>query len=329
METVLYLYGVVESKSRESFGNIGLHKGEVYIIEHEGIGAVVSRVPLDYSVEVEEAKVHERALRTIMETYAVIPMGFGVIAKDEAEIVNILRRAPIMFKKMLEKIHDKVQINVKISWEKGVLVEILGEDEEIRSMSKEASKRPGDQALKVELGKRIKAALIEKGKKYLPDIMGTFTGLSEEFREKEIKGEDTLMNTAFLVEKDRLQEFCFMVDELEIKYAKKLQILAISPLPPYDFTGIRIGKMNFNTLEDSRKTLGLEEDVTIHEINSVFHRLAQECHPDLHPEDPDAPKKFRKIKKASDTLIEYCEHYLCSLRKPEVDETLIIKETKP
>lgn len=329
METALYIYGVVGSKNRENFGNIGLHNGEVYTIEHEGIGAVVSHVPLDHSVEVEEAKIHERTLRRIMETHAVIPMGFGVTARDEAQIVNILKRAPITFKKILEKIRDKVQITVKISWEKEVLAEILRENGEIRSMSRWARKQPGNQALKVELGKRIKSVLDEEGKEYLPDVMDILKGLSDEFREKQIKGADTLMSAAFLLERDREKKFYFMVDELEKKYAKKLQILAIGPLPPYDFTGIRIDNMNFKTLEDARKTLGLGKDITIYEINSIFHRLVQECHPDLHPEDPDAAEKFREIKKARDTLIEYCEHYLCSLRRPEVDETLIIKETTP
>lgn len=88
-----YLYGIIKSEKKESFGNIGLGNSEVYIIQFNDVGAIVSDIPEDYEVKAEVAKIHEKVLRKIMETHAVIPMSFGVIARDEVEIRNILKQA--------------------------------------------------------------------------------------------------------------------------------------------------------------------------------------------------------------------------------------------
>ncbi|MCW3992997.1 MAG: J domain-containing protein, partial [Candidatus Bathyarchaeota archaeon] len=73
-------------------------------------------------------------------------------------------------------------------------------------------------------------------------------------------------------------------------------------------------------------TLELSQEVSISEINSTHDRLAQKCHPDLHPDDPFAEEKFKKIKNAHEVLTKYCEHYIFSLGKSKVEETLIIQE---
>ena len=59
METGRYLYGIIETERRESFGNVGLGNSEVYTIQYEDIGAVVSDIPVDYKVEIEETMTQE------------------------------------------------------------------------------------------------------------------------------------------------------------------------------------------------------------------------------------------------------------------------------
>jgi preprotein translocase subunit Sec63 len=79
-------------------------------------------------------------------------------------------------------------------------------------------------------------------------------------------------------------------------------------------------------LEDARKTLGLSCEVSISEINSAYNRLVRIHHPDINPYDLTAEAKFKKIKIAYDLLTRYCEHYLCSLQKTKVDQTILLEE---
>jgi hypothetical protein len=322
-----YLYGIIEKEKKESFGNIGVGNSEVYTIQHEDIGAVVSDIPANYKVEVEEAVTHENALRKIMETHTIIPMDFGVIARSKAEIKDILRRAQMKFKNTLEKIRNKVQINVKISWGKPILASILGENEEIKTLAAETTKKKiGDQSLKIELGRKVKSALDERKNEYLKNIHSVLEDLSSGFKENKITDQDTIMNASFLVDKEQEKKFYDKTDELEKEHEKKLMILVVGPLPPYNFTEIEIRKMDFKTIDDARKTLVLGQEISMSEINSAYDQLARKYHPDLHPDDLFAEEKFKKIKNAHAMLTKYCEHYLCSLEKSKVEENLIIQE---
>jgi len=319
------LYGIIETERRESFGNIGLGNSEVYTIQYEDIGAVVSDIPVDYKVEIEETMTHEKTLRKVMETHTVIPMGFGVIAGNESEIINILKRGRMKFKNTLEKIDNKLQINVKISWDNAILMDILKENEEIQVLSAKA-KETANQSLKIELGKKVKSALDERKNEYMKDIHSILGDLSIGSKQNKMTNQDTLMNASFLVDKEKEHKFYDKLQELEKKYEKKLKYLCIGPLPPYNFTEIEIKKIDFKTVDDARKTLGLSQEVNLSEINSVYTQLARKYHPDLRPEDPLAEEKFKKIKNAHEVLTKYCEHFLCSLEKTKVVETIIIQE---
>jgi len=320
-----YLYGIIKTENKESFGNIGVGNSEVYTVQQGDIGAVVSDIPTGYRIEIEEAKTHEKALRKIMESRTIIPVGFGVVAKDEVAIKNILKRARMKFKNILEKIDNKLQINVKISWDKVILADILGENEDIQMLAAEA-KKTASQSPKIELGRKVKSALDEKRNEYMKTIHSVLGGLSNGFKESKITDQDTIMNASFLVDKRREQEFYDKLDELEKKYEKKLVFFCVGPLPPYNFTEIEIKRMDFDTVEEARKTLGLGQEVSISEIKSAYDLLAREYHPDLRPDDAFAEEKFKKIKSAHDLLTKYCQHYLCSLQKSKVEKTLLIEE---
>jgi len=320
-----YLYGTIKSENRESFGNIGIGNSEVYTIQFNDVGAAVSDIPQNYEVGIEEVKTHEKVLRKIMETHAIIPMSFGIIAKDEAEIKNILKRARTKLKNTLYKIENKLQISVKISWDKAILAAILKENEEIRTLSREANEK-ADQSLRIELGRKVKSALDKIKSEYMKNIQDALKGLSDGFEENKIIDQDTVMNASFLVDKKREQEFYDKLEELEKKYEKKLKFLGVGPLPPYNFTKIEIKRIDFNIIEEARKALKLGQEVSISEINSAYDLLAREYHPDLHPNNPFAEEKFKKIKSAHDLLTKYCEHYFCSLEKSKVEENLLIQE---
>ena len=321
-----YLYGIINSENRQSFGNIGMYNGEVYSVQFEDVGVVVSDFPENREVGIEGVKIHEETLRKIMETHAVIPMNFGIVAKDEAEAKNILKRARMKLKKTLEKVDNKLQINVKISWDKAILADILKESGEIRKLTREAKEKT-NQSLMIELGKKVKSSLDEWKSEYLDDVKGSLKSISDELDENKVADDqDTLMYTAFLVDKKREQEFYNKIDELEKKYERKLKFLAVGSLPPYNFTKIGVTQMNFDSVEAARKALGLSQEVSMSEIKSAYNLLVRRYHPDLNSGDPLVERKFKEITNAYSLLTNYCEHYLCSLQKTIVEEIILVEE---
>jgi molecular chaperone DnaJ len=55
-------------------------------------------------------------------------------------------------------------------------------------------------------------------------------------------------------------------------------------------------------IEDPYKVLGVSHDASKEEIKKAYRKKAKECHPDLHPDDPDAARKMNEINEAYDML---------------------------
>jgi DnaJ-domain-containing protein 1 len=320
-----YVYGIVRSEKRESFGKIGIDNNEVYTVQYSDVGAIVSDVTSKYEVKGEVAKIHENVLLKIMKTQAAIPMGFGIIAKNETEIENMLKRAQIKFKNTLEKIDQKLQINVKIVWDKSILASVLAESEQIQKLI-EKSKENSDQSIRIELGRKVKSALDARKSEYVENIKTSLEQFSDEYEENKIADPDTILNSAFLVDKKRENEFYDKLNELEKKYEKKLVFLSVGPLPPYNFTMLRAIRLDSNAIEEARKNLGLNKEVSISEINSAYDGLTKKYHPDLHSGDALGEERFLVAKKSYDVLMKYCEHYLCPLEESNIKDTIMIED---
>ena len=53
---------------------------------------------------------------------------------------------------------------------------------------------------------------------------------------------------------------------------------------------------------DPYSVLGVSRDAGADEIKSAYRKMAKRYHPDLHPDDPDAPQKMNEINEAYDML---------------------------
>ena len=54
---------------------------------------------------------------------------------------------------------------------------------------------------------------------------------------------------------------------------------------------------------DPYKILGVSQGASQEEIKKAYRKKAKECHPDLHPDDPDARKKMQDVNEAYDMLM--------------------------
>lgn len=319
------IYGIIAGSENCSFGGIGLSGEEVATVPFEDISAIVTPLPEGREVTLDDARTHERVLRTLMSKVTVLPMGFGLSVEDDAGVENILRQGYVVFRNALERLKGKIQADVKISWDKRILTEVLRDDGDIQALVERIKEAPADQKLKIELGRRVKAALVEREKKILPRVHTQLKGLTSGYNENKIRGDDILLNASFLLDHEHEQDFYKKVDELERTHEGKLTFLVVSHLPPYNFVDIQIEKLDYQALDEARRTLGLGEQTSISEVKAVYNRMARIYHPDRDPA-PEAEARFNAIRKARDILLEYCEHFPCSIRQPDVESTLIIRE---
>ncbi|MEW6608248.1 MAG: J domain-containing protein [bacterium] len=72
--------------------------------------------------------------------------------------------------------------------------------------------------------------------------------------------------------------------------------------------------INFKSIDEARRILGLGEDATISEIKGAYHEKAKELHPDKGGED----EQMKRLNEAYKLIMSYCSTYKISFRQEDV-----------
>lgn len=86
---------------------------------------------------------------------------------------------------------------------------------------------------------------------------------------------------------------------------------------------------DFQQIDEARKALGLDEDVTLEEIKQVYRKLALTYHPDRCKDEKreKCEERFKKINHAKDILTAYCAGYKYSFKERDVKKNTMDKES--
>ena len=241
-----YVYCIVETKEELDLGPIGIGEGDnpVYTVHFGDLAAVVSDTPLKlYDPTRENLLAHELVNETVMRHHTVIPMSFGTIFRTQGDIVELLRSTGKAFSDVLAKIRDKIELGLKVVWDREQVVALLEtEDPAIRGLKDEItnSTRGSTYFARMQLGRLVESALEERANTYVADIYATLSGVSVASRSNKLIGDSMILNAAFLVERAREQQFDQAVKDLNLKYHDVLSFKYTGPWPPYNFVNIKL-----------------------------------------------------------------------------------------
>ncbi len=241
-----YVYCVVETKEEFDLGPIGIGEGEnrVYTVHFGDLAAVVSDTPLKlYDPTRENLLAHELVNETVMKEYTIIPMSFGTIFRTEGDIVELLRSTGKAFSDVLAKIRDKIELGLKVLWDRELVVARLEEaDPGIRGLKEEITNAAAGSTYfaRMQLGRLVESALEERGNEFVTDIYETLRPVSVATRSNKVLGDNMILNAAFLVERPREEEFDKAVKELNRRYQDVLFFKYTGPWPPYNFVNIKL-----------------------------------------------------------------------------------------
>ena len=242
-----YIYCIIEWNGKdEMFGPLGIggRGDELYTVCFNDIAAVVSNSPIaKYSISRENMLAHEKAIEEVMKGYTVLPVRFCTIAEDEEKVKKILKKEYDKFKDLLDKIKDKKELGLKAIFKEEVIYkEILEKYEDIKNLKEAIAPKSPELTYyqRMEIGRMVEAALQKEKEIYKEDILNTLSPLALEVKTNNTYGERMIINAAFLVEKDREAEFDQKVNELDVKYGKKIKFKYVGTLPPFNFINLTI-----------------------------------------------------------------------------------------
>jgi hypothetical protein len=240
-----YIYGIVEEPQFRRFSFSGVGEAEVYTINHQGIAAVVSDTEFS---EIDPTRKNVRAHTVVqdelLKEYALLPMGFGMIAASEDEVRGLLEKNYPGLLSELNRLTGRIEVELKVSWDQeAVIKEIQGESQELSNLRAKinASSSPSEiQSLLIEAGKLVECIVRNWKTKYAELVYRLLKELSYDAKVNAPMGIQNLLNASFLIDKSRESEFREQLYKLDSEFQGKVNFKYVGPLPPYNFVDLRL-----------------------------------------------------------------------------------------
>ena len=328
-----YLYGFIETDHDENFGNIGIgNKNMVTTIRYRDIAAVVSEHSVIQFDQLPESKLksfiqhHQVVNERVMEKYTIIPLRFGNIAQNKADVLKILKQAYIQFKIQLEEVKGKIELVIQASANKQRwLKEIVDTNETIRRLTRKLEKSSAQEknSIQIEVGKIIHDNIMKKENDIVADILATLKNGRNPYKLDKLLAEAMILNVSFLIDKSEESTFDQKLNDLGQCYADELNFTYIGPLPPYSFTQLNLKTTDLSLITNARKVLNLPEKASKKEIKKAYRTMVSKYHPD---KNGNGFQKFNEIQNAYRTLEVFCSNYRYSFDKKTINEIVLVDE---
>jgi len=204
MSDGLYVYCIIKADGeKKSFGNIGFDGNEVYTLEYKEFLPVVSVAPVKtYEANEKEIEIHKNVVQSVMKDHSVIPAAYGMVFKNKKLITIAMSAGYRAIRKAMQAVDNKIELGVKVIEPKDAALN--GKKEECRS-----------------------------------DFMGNLKKIASDSKELKLFSERLVLNSSFLVARDKIDEFSGKVNELSKKY-DNLKTQYSGPWPPYNFVDIHV-----------------------------------------------------------------------------------------
>jgi hypothetical protein len=250
-DTAIYVYCVAGA---ELFADGQFHitspaiggSGEpVRALVSNDLAAIVSKSPrIRYTFRREYLAAHQQVLEEVLARTEILPVSFGTLAgtDQQVELVLLQQRSDELHG-YLEYIHGRVELNVRAHWDQDRLyAEILAENDTIRALRDSVAGLSDDAGYyeRIELGELTQAAIELKQNQEAERILGVLEPLAVETKVNPELTDMTVLNAAFLVEKEREATFDETVQAIHAAEAGRLLLQYIGPVPPYNFVTVRV-----------------------------------------------------------------------------------------
>ena len=315
----IYIYGIIKTGDPQEFGEIGIGNkaSQVLTVGFKDLAAVVSKSPfvvydsLAKEKTVKDLVTHQFVIEKVLEGFTIIPVKFGTMVESEDEAIKFLEKGYSLLSNELCKMEGKIELDVVAGWElPKILAAVLRHNGQIQKKQNEIAMQGDKVSLedKVALGKLIEQALKTEKAGYSELILQTLQKETIDVCLHDLANDEMIFNGAFLLEKKNEEFFNEVVNSLDQKLENTVNFRVVGPLPLYSFSTILLEKIDPRRLEEAKKTLGLNGELTDKAVREAYHQLAQKCHPDKSSGE-DSPN-FHLIHSAYRTLKNFIENGL-------------------
>ena len=308
----VYLYGIIQDNEARRWSLTGIGGAEaVYTICQNGLSAVISDGAMEvYEATQENLLAHNRVLEEIMKAFWVLPLRLGTVTRSEAEVRAFLQKASRPLRETFSQLEGRAEFDVEAEWHGDGIFKLIAEENEKIREHKERIAAAGKAAgldEQIAMGMLVAEAINQRKAQYAKAIEEELKALSERASPLKARTKETVFNAAFLISQERMKPFEEAIYRLGDQYGKLLKLRYAGPLPCYSFVNLQVRMVDFKAIDEARRALGLNEDVSVSKVKEAYHRLALNYHPDRNPDNPKAPQRFQEVVESYRLLLGYLD----------------------
>jgi Gas vesicle synthesis protein GvpL/GvpF len=235
----VYVYCIVDADHPcrvDYLEGVGQPPGALRRLAAGRLAAVVSDAPAELRAKRRDVLAHQHVLEELLRQGTVLPMRFGVVARDEESLRNELTEDVDLHQAMLTELKDRVELNVKVFSDEDELIrQIATTDPMVRQLRAQETTSVEDQ---IRLGEAVAAGIDARHEAITHRLFESLDPLAvRSIRGAQVKG--AAANASFLVERQRMAEFVDMVDKLDADFGPDIRLQRSGSLPPYSFVDVR------------------------------------------------------------------------------------------
>ncbi|WJV62755.1 GvpL/GvpF family gas vesicle protein [Pectobacteriaceae bacterium CE70] len=231
----------VSDDSTPNYKIRGLEAAPVYSIDQDGLRAVVSDT-LSTRLRPERRNItaHQAVLHKLTEEGTVLPMRFGVIARNAEAVKNLLVANQDTIREHFERLDGCVEMGLRVSWDVANIYEYFVATYPVLSETRDEiwngnSNANNHREEKIRLGNLYESLRSGDRKESTEKVKEVLLDYCEEIIENPVKKEKDVMNLACLVARERMDEFAKGVFEASKLFDNVYLFDYTGPWAPHNF----------------------------------------------------------------------------------------------
>jgi Gas vesicle synthesis protein GvpL/GvpF len=240
----IWVYGIVPlDASLEELERRRDRLPEVWVVENGELAAIVGKAPDgDGKGTRDQALAHARVLEAAVVDAPVVPCRFGIMVPgDQAVDADLLEPYRDEFAQLLKRVESRIQMTLKVYYNEDVVLrEIVDKEPEIAQLRKQMGEGPEEATrnIRARVGELVYNAVEQRRERDSADILERLKPASVAAVMEGLEKEFMLLNTPFLVERDRQQEFEDAVEEVAQERRERMHFRLLGPMPAYNFIDV-------------------------------------------------------------------------------------------
>jgi hypothetical protein len=172
-----------------------------------------------------------------------VPLQFGMVMTDDDAVRNeILDGHHDELADLLDRLEGRVQMTLKVYYHEDVVVaEILSSDPKLAELRASIQGSSEDQTRnqRIKLGEAINAAMDQRRQRDGQEILDRLRPLADAVALEPPEDELMVAHVAFLLQRDRLEEFDATVEEIAQPQVELMRFRLLGPMPAYNFIDLK------------------------------------------------------------------------------------------